>query len=332
MASRYGNRNFERRGNDRSEFGQGYRRGGRDDIERSGGRGWRTGSGGFGQEDDREQYFGGGSQSFGGGYVGGSSEGDFGSYPRHFEEGSSSYDRTRQPDLGSHRDRDYEDRYDDWRRERNVSGGYSGRSGYGGANYGRSRYESRFPESETGYSSRGEYEGEERGWLDRASDEVSSWFGDEEAERRREMDARRYGQHRGRGPRNYTRSDERIKEDVNDRLTDYAYLDASDIEVEVSSGEVILSGEVSSRYDKRLAEDLAEDVSGVRNVENRIRVNANFGRTGESGWSYSDTAGHTESGGVSTTAGSTGTSGKTGSTTTGSTTPAGKSKSASGSR
>ena len=34
------------------------------------------------------------------------------------------------------------------------------------------------------------YDGSERGWWDRAADEVSSWFGDEEAERRREMDAR----------------------------------------------------------------------------------------------------------------------------------------------
>ena len=33
----------------------------------------------------------------------------------------------------------------------------------------------------------------DRGWWDRASDEVSSWFGDEQAERRREMDERSGG-------------------------------------------------------------------------------------------------------------------------------------------
>ena len=39
-----------------------------------------------------------------------------------------------------------------------------------------------------------------------------SWFGDEDAARRRQQD------HSGRGPSNYTRSDERIREDVCDRL------------------------------------------------------------------------------------------------------------------
>src|SRR5678815_1754955 len=89
--------------------------------------------------------------------------------------------------------------------------------------------------------------GEDRGWWDRASDEVASWFGDEEAERRRRMDA----QHRGRGPKNYRRSDERIKEDVNDRLSDDNYLDASDVEVAVTNSEVILTGTVNRREDKR---------------------------------------------------------------------------------
>jgi CBS domain-containing protein len=41
------------------------------------------------------------------------------------------------------------------------------------------------------YGGRINAEGLDRGWLDRTSDEVSSWFGDEEAERRRRMDKRR---------------------------------------------------------------------------------------------------------------------------------------------
>jgi Predicted periplasmic or secreted lipoprotein len=109
-----------------------------------------------------------------------------------------------------------------------------------------------------------------RGWWDRASDEVASWFGDEEAERRRRMDDQR--EHRGRGPKGYRRSDERIKEDVNDRLSDDYYLDASDVEVTVANTEVTLTGTVNNRNDKRRAEDLAESVSGVTNVENRLRV------------------------------------------------------------
>ena len=115
-----------------------------------------------------------------------------------------------------------------------------------------------------------------RDWLDRASDEVSSWFGDDEAERRRRMDKMRDRNFRGRGPKGYRRSDERIREDVNDRLTDHAYLDASDIDVSVKEGEVTLSGKVFDRTDKRLAEDVAESVTGVKNVQNNLRTDKNW--------------------------------------------------------
>jgi hypothetical protein len=80
------------------------------------------------------------------------------------------------------------------------------------------------------------------------------------------------GTHRGRGPKNYTRSDERIREDVNDRLCDDAWLDASDIEVQVANGEVTLNGTVNQRDDKRHAEDIAEQVSAVKHVQNNLRV------------------------------------------------------------
>ena len=106
-----------------------------------------------------------------------------------------------------------------------------------------------------------------RGFWDRASDEVSSWLGDDDARRRREQD-----EHRGRGPKGYTRSDERIREDVNDRLTDDGWLDASDIEVQVSSSEVTLTGQVNSREEKRRAEDIVEAISGVKHVQNNLRV------------------------------------------------------------
>ncbi|HSL54900.1 MAG TPA: BON domain-containing protein [Pyrinomonadaceae bacterium] len=131
-------------------------------------------------------------------------------------------------------------------------------------------------------------QGEERGWWDRASDAVASWFGDEDAERRRHMDQQREHR-RGRGPKGYRRSDERIKEDVNDRLSDDYYIDASDVEVSVSNTEVTLTGTVNSREDKRRAEDIAESVSGVTNVENRLRVKQ--GRYGD----YSSSSYGTES-------------------------------------
>jgi hypothetical protein len=93
---------------------------------------------------------------------------------------------------------------------------------------------------------------------------------DEGIGRRREWAAE--GRHRGRGPKGYIRSDERIREDVSDRLTDDPIVDASDIEVLVVGAEVTLNGNVDSRTAKRRAEDCADDVTGVRHVQNNLRV------------------------------------------------------------
>jgi osmotically-inducible protein OsmY len=89
------------------------------------------------------------------------------------------------------------------------------------------------------------------------------------SDRRREAED---GPHRGKGPKNYHRSDGRIREDVSDRLSDDPYVDASDINIVVTEGNVILSGRVQSRQAKRRAADLAELVRGVTNVENRLRT------------------------------------------------------------
>jgi osmotically-inducible protein OsmY len=116
-----------------------------------------------------------------------------------------------------------------------------------------------------GYAS---HDDNDRGFWDRASDEVASWFGDEEAARRREQD------HRGRGPSDYTRSDERIREDANDRLTEDWRLDASNITVTVEQGEITLNGTVADRNAKRRAEDVVDRISGVKHVQNNLRVQA----------------------------------------------------------
>ncbi len=107
----------------------------------------------------------------------------------------------------------------------------------------------------------------ERGFFEKASDEVASWFGDEDAERRREAD-----QHRGHGPKGYTRSSDRIREDVCDRLADDVLVDARDLDIAVNNGEVTLSGTVPSRSQRRRAEMIAESVSGVVHVQNNTRV------------------------------------------------------------
>jgi hypothetical protein len=85
-------------------------------------------------------------------------------------------------------------------------------------------------------------------------------------------EVRRGGEHRGKGPRSYRRSDDRIREDIGERLTDDVLLDASEIEVSVSEREVTLNGTVRDRAEKRRAEDIAESVSGVSHVQNNLRV------------------------------------------------------------
>jgi hypothetical protein len=78
--------------------------------------------------------------------------------------------------------------------------------------------------------------------------------------------------HRGRGPRDYKRSDDRIREDVCDRLTDHDDIDASEITVKVEGGEVTLEGTVDDRRLKWMAEELVSSCSGVREVHNQLRL------------------------------------------------------------
>lgn len=108
---------------------------------------------------------------------------------------------------------------------------------------------------------------------------ISNWFsdvaGEGSSDRGYGEDRQRYEEFRGargRGPKGYQRSDERINEDVHHHLTDDHYLDASDIDVAVSQGDVTLSGTVQTREAKHRAERLVEDLPGVKHVQNNIRV------------------------------------------------------------
>ena len=90
--------------------------------------------------------------------------------------------------------------------------------------------------------------------------------------------SRMRGGQRGRAPRAAIPSepgssdDERICVEVMQRLADDWYVDASAIEVSVDNGVVTLNGEVENRPEKRLAEDCADDVAGVRDVINALRI------------------------------------------------------------
>ena len=108
--------------------------------------------------------------------------------------------------------------------------------------------------------------GDDRGFFERAGEAIGRWFGDDDGYGRRREN------YRGHGPAGYTRTDERIREDVSERLTEDWAVDARKIEVTVSGGEITLDGTVTSRDQKRRAEDIAENVSGVKHVQNNLRV------------------------------------------------------------
>jgi osmotically-inducible protein OsmY len=79
--------------------------------------------------------------------------------------------------------------------------------------------------------------------------------------------------HKGKGPRNYSRSDDRIHDDICERLTKHPLIDASLVEVQVLNGEVRLTGEVLDRRMKNMIEDVLDEVSGVKEINNNLRVN-----------------------------------------------------------
>jgi osmotically-inducible protein OsmY len=203
----------------------------------------------------------------------------------------SRYTRGGGRSFGSFTSEDYGGRdFESEARGYGPSSGYGERQdyGYGGTHETGGR---RFRQSED-YGSWREY-GERRGFLERAGDTIASWFGNEEASRRREQDQRQ--DYRGRGPSDYTRSDERIREDANDHLTHDPSVDATHITIKVENGEVTLDGTVDSRQAKRRAEDVVDSISGVRHVQNNLRVSDNRG--GGSGGFGSGSSGGATSGG-----------------------------------
>jgi osmotically-inducible protein OsmY len=233
--------------------------------------------------------------------------------PRFHDEGAYGYTEREQ---GRHRmerdDRGFIDRAGDevrsWfgdeeaqRRRMRDEGEYGGREGFGRA---RSSdwWQGRRPETRGddrrwgGYGSGYGREEADRDWarqwgyVDRGQQQRGrDWYAQEQEEGQRyrgqgsgyDMWAMA-GPHTGRGPRGYQRSDDRIKDDICERMSQHGQLDASDIEVRVMNGEVTMEGTVTDRQAKRLAEDIVESVSGVREVHNQVRVTQGmFGQQGQ---------------------------------------------------
>lgn len=147
-----------------------------------------------------------------------------------------------------------------------YGGGNSGRGNYDpgyGSSYGGSGARPYYgPDRSPDYSGRNEYYGN----TGNTGNTGNYGMGGESSGRTQN--------HAGRGPRNYQRSDERIRDDVNEELTRHPGLDASDLDVRVNNGEVTLTGTVDNRSAKRMAEDAAESCSGVRDVHNQIRISS----------------------------------------------------------
>ncbi len=153
-----------------------------------------------------------------------------------------------------------------------------------GAHQNQSRWDRNLPrwQGHEGYQRQNEWAASHNAWSDPAHEDERSagryaeggrYYG-EPADASRERWPGYEGPHRGRGPRGYRRSDERIREDVCERLTHDSWLDAGNIEVEVHDAEVTLTGYVDSRQAKRRAEDTIENISGIRDIHNQLRIDA----------------------------------------------------------
>lgn len=231
--------------------------------------------GDFGRGERDEEFRGESEEQFGRvgrGYEETSQQGQrtFGSegYPQENFRGRSREQSYRPQDQGYRR---YGESYgrgpEGFDRESGSYGGYgSGSPSYGGPTYGRSQ----------GVAGSWEQSGGTRGYGSEFGRGAQDFGGGSSfGETQRPGESRTRGRFTGRGPKGYIRSDERIREDVSDRLEQHGEIDATDIEVRVSNGEVTLEGTVEDRRTKRMAEDSIETCPGVKQVHNRIRVQGN---------------------------------------------------------
>lgn len=178
--------------------------------------------------------------------------------------------------------REYHERFRDepgWR-ERDFAGG-DGPEAYGDLGYDEGRYAQRRERGSEQYErfggwdrpreSREFYRSGDAGYPGAASGGL--YGGTPSANR----GIRQLGRFAGRGPKGYQRSDERLREEICDRLMADPEIDAAELTVSVSGGEVTLEGSVPERRMKRDAEDCAESISGVRQVHNRLRIEPSEG-------------------------------------------------------
>jgi len=221
----------------------------------------------------------------------------YGNYQSHEFAGTGSNYNGQAPQPNVNRDSDSQDPY---RRGNDAprSGGLSSGRDSGSNQYGNSNglY---YGQQADGYSGNSEFDGHsprnrkqqphasERGYNSGNSDfnnamlseggrsypsATTSGFNSDTNSQFDNRSQTRTGRFSGVGPKDYKRSDERIQEEVCERLCHDSSIDASNIDVSVKDGLVTLAGSVEDRNTKRMAEACVEELSGVKDVTNNIRV------------------------------------------------------------
>ena len=251
----------------RSRYSQGDWRDDRNENERYG-FGSSRGESGFGREDRGRGGYGNYGRDFQSSRSG-RNEGDFRTQPwqnRPMEGWSGDryphrdFTHGRGGDYGSGTSGRYGGSQQDWQSGSMTSSyesGYGSGSGYGSSDYGSGGYG-----SGGGYGSSGS-----GGYGSSGSSGLTNWG---------------RGAHRGKGPKGYERSDDRLKEVICERLSDDPDIDASEISINVTSGTVRLTGTVDSRQEKYSVEEMIANCSGVKDVDNQLRVQSGRSQSGQS--------------------------------------------------
>lgn len=76
----------------------------------------------------------------------------------------------------------------------------------------------------------------------------------------------------GFGPKGYRRSDQKLKDEARLLLNQDPILDSSNINIEVFNNVIYLRGFVDSRKDKKRAELLIEDIFGIEDIQNQLKI------------------------------------------------------------
>jgi osmotically-inducible protein OsmY len=163
-------------------------------------------------------------------------------------------------------------------------GGYGSQGGYGGqGSFGQGGFGQ--GSSESGYSRQGWSEpygeGQQYGYGQRGS-QSGGMSGSQYGGSQYGYGGSGQGMHRGKGPKNFQRSDDRIKELICERLTDDPDVDASEVTLNVQGGKITLEGTVDSRQTKMKIEDIADQFA-THEVQNNLRVQKQGSSSSESG-------------------------------------------------